>query len=96
MSLNIPEGYELHYAIKQPDGSLAPIPGTDQPAFFFDRSVAERVLGHLQEGAARMGITTYAGRMVYRICSSFLDPNDPIAETIGQIETYLKSQGGQS
>ncbi|WP_457210483.1 hypothetical protein [Mycobacteroides abscessus] len=49
MSLNIPEGYELHYA----------------------------------------------GRVVYRLCSQFIDPNDPIVETIGQIETWLKSQGGQ-
>ncbi|SLI25381.1 Uncharacterised protein [Mycobacteroides abscessus subsp. bolletii] len=31
MSLNIPEGYELHYAIMQPDGTLASIPG-DKPA----------------------------------------------------------------
>lgn len=42
-----------------------------------------------------MGITSYAGRVVYRLCSQFIDPNDPIVETIGQIETWLKSQGGQ-
>lgn len=96
MSLNIPEGYELHYAIKQPDGSLATMPGTNQPAFFLDMSRAEHMLGLLREGAAQMGITACAGRIVYRICSSFLDPNDPIVETIGQIETWLKSQGGQS
>lgn len=95
MSLNIPEGYELHYAIMQPDGTLASIPGTNQPAIFLDRSGAEHILGHLRQDAARMGITSYAGRVVYRLCSQFIDPNDPIVETIGQIEIWLKSQGGQ-
>ncbi|MFT8180228.1 hypothetical protein ACLXNF_21845, partial [Mycobacteroides chelonae] len=95
VSLNIPEGYELHYAIMQPDGTLASIPGTNQPAIFLDRSGAEHILGHFRQDAARMGITSYAGRVVYRLCSPFIDPNDPIVETIGQIETWLKSQGGQ-
>lgn len=96
MTINIPEGYELHYAIKQPDGNLAPHPLTGKPAFFADRSQAERILGALRDQAAQMGITAYAGRIVYRLCSPFIDPDDPIAETIGQIETWLKSQGGQS
>lgn len=96
MSLNIPEGYELHYAIEQPDGTLAPHPMTGQTAYFRDQSAAERALGQLRENAARMGITAYAARVVCRICSPFISPDDPIAETIGQIETWLKSQGGQS
>lgn len=70
MSLNIPEGYELHYAIMQPDGTLASIPGTNQPAIFLDKSGAEHILGHLRQDAARMGITSYAGRVVYRHSSS--------------------------
>ncbi|QSM88767.1 carbinolamine dehydratase [Mycobacterium phage prophi91-3] len=96
MSFNVPDGYELHYAIMQPDGTLASMPGSDQPAYFRDKSKAERILGHLREGAESIGITGYTARVVYRLCSPFIDPDDPIAETIGQIETWLKSQGGQS
>lgn len=96
MSINIPEGYELHYAIMQPDGNLAKHPMSGSEAYFRDRSRAEHLLGHLREHAAEMGITTYAGRIVIRLASPFIDPDDPIIETLGQIESWLKSQGGQS
>ncbi|SHT85018.1 Uncharacterised protein [Mycobacteroides abscessus subsp. bolletii] len=95
MSINIPEGFVVLYAIKNPDDTLAKHPFTGRAMVMTDRSMAERNLAQITEAAAQIGMT-YTGRIVYQLCSPFIDPGDPIAETIGQIETWLKSQEGQS
>ncbi|AMU39214.1 hypothetical protein A3N99_02660 [Mycobacteroides abscessus] len=95
MSINIPEGYELHYAIRQPDGQLVTDGFTNRPVVFADRSGAEKALNQMRQFASRMGITEYMGRIVYRLCSSYIDLDDPATGLIDELEAWRKGQGGQ-
>ena len=46
MSLNIPEGYEIQYLVRKPDGTLFMAPNR-QPAFWLDRSECDGMIAHL-------------------------------------------------
>ncbi len=96
MSLNVPAGFQLQYAIKLPDGEFFKYhPQHEHPALFIDRSLAEQTLNELREGMRRMGIHEWAGRLVFQLVSPFLDLDDPAARVVDEISAWLKAQGGQ-
>lgn len=95
MSLNIPEGYEIEYLIRKPDGTLV-LSAKDRPACWSDRAECEQALKHLAEHAEALGITDYLATVEVRLCSPVFALDTPLAGFIAELETWRKSQGGQS
>lgn len=93
MSIHIPEGYEIQYAIRQPDGELFKI--GDTPAFWLDQSQVEQYLEFLRRRTSGIGIE-YLGTINGRLCSPFFDLNAPVQDFVEEIERWRKSQGGQA
>lgn len=93
MTVNIPEGYEIQYAIRQPDGELYKL--GDSPAFWLDQSNAEQYLEFLRQRTSGIGIE-YLAAINARLCSPFFDLNTPVRNFVDEIETWRKSQGGQA
>lgn len=95
MSLNIPEGYEIQYLIRKPDGTLL-LSAKDKPAHWSDRSECEGMLKHLAEHAAELGITDYLATVEARLCSPVFALDATFTGFIDEIERWRKSTGGQS
>lgn len=94
MSLNIPEGYEIQYLIRKPDGTLLLGP-TGLPAFRLDRSECDGMVKHLAEHAAALGITEYLATVEARLCSLVFALDAPFTGFIDELESWRKSTGGQ-
>ncbi|GLE57230.1 hypothetical protein R2362_09445 [Mycobacteroides chelonae] len=95
MSINIPEGYEIQYLIRKPDGTLV-LSAKDQPAYWSDRSECEQMLKHLAEHAEALGITNYLATVEVRLCSPVFALDAPFAGFVDEIERWRKSTGGQA
>lgn len=96
MSLNIPKGCEVHYAIRQPDGTLASDGLTGETVTFDDIAKAEQALASLNRFTARMGVTNYQAEVVWQLRTEFIGMSDAKAQKlVSDVEGWLKSQGGQ-
>lgn len=93
MSLNIPEGYEVHYAIRQPDGNL--LKDCRGVMVWWDQSNAEHYLAQMRENMRGVGIE-YLATIESRICSPFTDRSAPVQGVVDEIERWRKSTGGQA
>ncbi|MFA4084217.1 hypothetical protein ONA92_21200 [Mycobacteroides salmoniphilum] len=94
MSLNIPEGYEIQYLIRKPDGTLL-LSAKDKPAHWSDRSECDSMLAHLAEHAAELGITEYLATVEARLCSPVFPLDAQFTGFVDEIERWRKSTGGQ-
>ncbi|SKR67247.1 Uncharacterised protein [Mycobacteroides abscessus subsp. abscessus] len=94
MSLNIPEGYEIQYLVRKPDGTLLLGPN-GQPAFWLDRSECDGMLKHLAEHAGALGITEYLATVEARVCSPVFALDAQFTGFVDEIERWRKSTGGQ-
>lgn len=95
MSLNIPEGYEIQYLVRKPDGTLFMAPNR-QPAFWLDRSECDGMIAYLAEHAEALGITEYLATVEARVCSPVFALDAPFIGFVDEIERWRKTQGGQS
>lgn len=95
MSLNIPEGYEIQYLIRKPDGTLVLSAKDQLPAYWSDRSECEQMLKHLAEHAEALGITNYLATVEARLCSPVFALDASFTGFIEELESWRKSTGGQ-
>ncbi len=93
--MNIPEGFQVQYAIRMPNGKLATW-GNDQVCLFDDRSIAEQTLNHLRHMAGGIGVTEYGGSVVHSVRTAWLGDDEPVQGLVSSLEEWLKTQGGQS
>ncbi len=95
MTINIPEGYEIQYLIRKPDGTLF-MGSNGRLAFWLDRAECDGMIDHLAEHAAELGITEYLATVEARVCSPVFALDAPFTGFVDEIERWRKSTGGQA
>lgn len=93
MSLNIPEGYELHYSIRKPDGELVTQHGGVM--VWSEPEGARQYRDHMAMHLRHAGITEYLAAIEVRLCSPFVSLEAPLTGLIEELERWRKSQEGQ-